>query len=262
MNIASKLQNIAVASGEIAIVSLTQAGFWLKTSVGTTLAIDPYLTDCCERMFGFVRQIPAVITPETLDVDLMISTHSHADHLDPDAFPIFAKNPKMRFIGAADCVEGYTAAGIDASRYSLMSEDRDTPFRDLTIRAVYADHGDLAPQAKGVLICVDGLTIYDTGDTAYQPEKILASLNGAAIDVLMAPINGAFGNLDAQHACRLAETLQPKVFIGCHYGMFKEHGGDVPGFLECCKTLLNTISAMVLAGGEGVVYSHCATRRI
>lgn len=262
MNIAQQLKNVTVASGEVAIVSLTQAGFWLKTASGTTLAIDPYLTDCCERMFGFVRQIPAVITPETLDVDIMISTHSHADHLDPDAFLVFAKNPKMRFVGAADCLEGYTASGIDPSRYTIMTEECDTTIGNIAIRATYADHGDLAPQAKGVLIRVDGLTIYDTGDTAYQPEKILASLNGAKIDVLMAPINGAFGNLDGEQACLLAEKLQPRIFIGCHYGMFKEHGGDVPGFIKRTQSLPRTISAMTLAGGEGFIVSHHAMRRM
>ena len=60
----------------------------------------------------------------------------------------------------------------------------------ISLRAVYADHGDLAPDAVGLLIEVDGIRIYHTGDTALRTEEILASLH-APVDIMLAPPLGA-----------------------------------------------------------------------
>ncbi len=80
------------------------------------------------------------------------------------------------------------------------------------------------------------MRIYNAGDTGYQPEKISASL-ATSIDVMIAPINGEYGNLDSHEAVELAAALKPRLLIASHFRMFVEHGGDPAAFLAEAKHL-------------------------
>ena len=69
------------------------------------------------------------------------------------------------------------------------------------------------------------------GDTAYR-EDLLENEELKGVDLLILPINGAFGNLNEAECIALAEKLEPKLTIPCHYGMFASHHGDVGRFYE------------------------------
>jgi len=241
-----------VERGTLALWYLAQAGFCIKTSTGTRLFLDPYLSDCCNRMFGFKRMIPPVIAAEELQADVLVSTHSHADHLDPDALGAIAAHPATRFVGSRDCESVYAEHGIAGDRVTLLAPGESVKLGDVAIRATYADHGDLAPDAIGVLITAEGLTVYDVGDSALRPEETLRSID-RPVDVMIAPINGAFGNLDAAEACELAAIVRPRLLIASHFWMFVEHGGDPARFLEEARGLPGGIEAIVMAPGERVV---------
>jgi L-ascorbate 6-phosphate lactonase len=252
MRLADRIASTTVEPGSLALFYLAQAGFAMKTSRGTVAYLDPYLSDCCERCFGFRRMIPPVILPDELAPDVVISTHSHYDHLDIDALPLFARNERTRFVGSPDCAPLYAEAGLPPERTTILAEGESSTFADLSLRAVYADHGDLAPDAVGLVIEAEGLTVYDVGDSAYRPERILASL-ATPVDVMIAPINGAFGNLDAEEACRLGEVVKPKLLIASHFWMFVEHGGDPARFLSAAEALPPPTQAVVPAPGETFV---------
>lgn len=258
MRLAETIAQTTVPHGDIALFYLAQAGFCIKTSRGIRIYIDPYLTDCCERLFGFKRRIPALIAAQELDADIVASTHAHADHLDPEALPIVAQNPKTLFLGAPDCRAVYRQAGLPEARYMILSCGDRVKIRGVTFRAIWADHGDLAPDAVGLLLCIDGITVYHTGDTALCPDQITASLGPAAVDAMIAPINGQFGNLTASEACKLAAAVKPRVVIASHFGMFAEHGGDPGQFLEQAKHLPAQTQPRVLGNGEGVIISRRA----
>ena len=117
-----------------------------------------------------------------------------------------------------------------------------------TIRAVYADHGELAPDAVGFLIGIDGIKIYNVGDSGLSTDKILKSLGDVDVDIMIAPINGAFGNLNALEACALGAAVRPKMVIGCHFWMFVEQGGDPAAFLDESKRL--GLNGKIMATGE------------
>jgi len=59
----------------------------------------------------------------------------------------------------------------------------------------------------GVILDFDGIQVYHTGDTAYRPEKFQAAI-ARRPEILLPCINGAFGNLDAVQAARLAQETQ------------------------------------------------------
>ena len=255
MRLAQLIQQTHPTSGQIALFYAAQAGFFLKTSSDRLIGLDLYFSDCCERLYGYKRMIPPLIGPRELNIDLLASTHAHEDHLDVDALGILAKRGQTCFLGAPDCRAAYESAGLANDRYNILSEAEEWNFGDIVFRGIYADHGDSAPQAMGLLISIDRLNIYCTGDTAYVPDKILASLH-TSVDIMIAPINGAFGNLDHLQACQLAADVKPKVILACHFGMFIEHGGDPASFLAQAEKLPETIKALVMAPGERMIYSR------
>lgn len=244
----------------LAIYYLGQAGFAIRNHEGTLVVIDAYLSNAVDREFGFKRMTPAVVTPEELEADYWLSTHSHLDHLDTDALPTIAKCEKTFFLGASDCEDIYRKFGIPANRYAIVHENEQKAFPGLTVRGVFADHGELAPDALGLLMDFGGIKVFHTGDTCFAPEKIKASLN-TAIDILIAPINGQFGNMAAREAVELANILKPKYVIAAHFWMFLEHvgergTGDPTTFLQEAADIFKgtEIQPMVLAPGEIFLY--------
>lgn len=238
---------------KLTVTYLAQAGFLLKSTTGKTVCVDPYLSDCCERMFGFKRMIPAPLAMAELRADFLVSTHSHADHLDPDLLEVMRTRPETRFVGSPDCLPLYQGD----KRATILAAGESATIDGVNFRAVYADHGELAPDAVGFLITLDGVTFYDTGDTAYRPEKILASLGSVKVDIMVVPINSAYGNLGHENAVKLAALVKPRVVVGDHFGMFLEHGGDPAAFLDYArKTLPETITPMVMAPGEILLHTH------
>lgn len=253
MRLATSIVQTAVTAGEVAVFSLAQAGFVIKFDTGMTVALDPYLTDCVERLAGFKRLIPMPIMPAELDVDIIAITHNHPDHLDLDALPAWA-GMRMHFMVAPDCLAALRKAGIADERITVLHRGESAMFRDVKFTAIDADHGDLAPEAIGIVIENMRLTFYFVGDSGFAPERIMPQLPNA-IDVMIAPINGAYGNLNEDDACRFADLVQPRWLIGCHTGMFTEHGGDPARFLARADTL-DGITALVMAPGERRIFSR------
>lgn len=260
MRLQKKINDTTVQKGQIALFFIAQAGFCIKTSSGKKIFIDLYLSDACERLFGFKRMIPSLINAEEVDADLYLITHFHADHFDPDAMPVIVKHPNTFFAVAPDCVSLLDELAVDPSRYKVLSRGGEWQWEDVKIKAIYADHGDLAPDAVGYLVEVDGLKIYHVGDTAYRPQEIKNSV-ASNVDIMIAPINGTYGNMIAEEACRLAVDIQPSLVIPCHFWMFLEHvvadgKGDPATFLKEAGQLPAGIKATVMAPGECIIYSR------
>ena len=254
MRLCERIKNENIKEGELGLFYLAQAGFCIKTSKNKTIIIDAYLSHACERMFNFKRMIPSVIEAEEVSADLFLSTHHHADHLDPDTIPVVAKNAKTFFIGAPDCESFYKEVNISSDRYVILKEDSEWLTDDLSIKAIYADHGELAPEAVGFLVEIDSIKIYHAGDTAFRPKEILESLH-TDVDIMIVPINGQYGNMNAYEACKLGEAIMPKILIPCHFWMFVEHVsangvGDPATFVSEGTKLPASIRAMVMAPGE------------
>jgi len=259
MSLSEKIKEIKVKQDEIALFYLAQAGFCIKSAGNKIIVIDAYLSNAAERLFGFKRMIPSVIKPEEIDADFYLSTHSHVDHLDPDTIPVIAANPKTFFVGSIDCEELYQQNNLSKNSYCVLKLGEEWKGNGIKIKAIYADHGDLAPTAIGMLIEIEGIKIYHSGDTCFAPDKIKASLN-TDVDIMIAPINGQYGNLNASESCKLANLLAPKVTIASHFWMFIEHVGeggvgDPSTFLKESEHLSQNIRAMVMAPGELFIYS-------
>lgn len=253
MNLANRMASTQPEVDELALFCLGQSGFGLKNAEGVVVMIDPYLSDYCLRAFGFKRMTPSVMRPGQVAPDLLLITHRHGDHLDPDALPAFARNGKTFCVAAPDCIEGLDQGGFPANRRAIATEGMEIERHGVKIRAVFADHGELAPHAVGYEVDVGGLRVYFTGDTAYRPDAISASVRGRP-DIMVAPINGAYNNMNSWEACALAARIGPRVLIPCHFGMFIEHGGDPAAFLRHAEEQLKDSLALVMAPGEELLY--------
>ncbi len=254
MKLAERINGSRPAPGTIELFYLAQAGVLLKTPAGTLLAIDPYLSDALEKPGGgYRRLVPSPLAPAEFEADYLLATHAHEDHLDPLLAQAAAKRlPELRFIGSPGCREAYAALGIPTERVAILACGETAALEEIRIRATYADHGPLAPDAVGFLVECGGVSIYTTGDTAVRPEPILESLAGVKVDLMIVPVNPAYGNPGPEGSAELAAAVRPRAALAAHYGMFAEHGGDPEEFRRALRRRAPEVEPLVLAPGESV----------
>jgi L-ascorbate 6-phosphate lactonase len=257
-NLAKKILDTVVNPGSLAIFWLAQAGFVFKTPGGKIVYTDPYLTDYVQRVLpeygmGFKRVMPKLIEADEVEADYVVSTHAHQDHLDADALPALLKNPRTQFIGSPDCRPVYLEAGVPEDRFSILHKGETFSLGDFRLTGVDADHGEQTPDAIGLLFDFDGIKVWQVGDTAYRPER-WESVFEQGIDIILPPINGAFGNLNGVEAARLARDAHARVAIPCHFWMFAEHYGNPAEFLRACKEFAPQVCPVLMTQGELFVY--------
>lgn len=251
MSLIDRLQRIMLTEQQIAMVWLGQAGFLLMDPQRRIIAVDPYLSHCGERIKGFMRVSARLIEPSDFFIDAYLVTHKHFDHLDYDALPTIMrskKNQNTQILGSASAVREYRAL-MGTDEMVLLTEERAELWTGAVCRAVFADHGDLDPEAVGIWLDLSGFSIYITGDTAYRPQH-MKQLNNSSPDVMIASVNGRFGNLNAQEAAKLAANTGAKSMVPCHFGMFIEHGGEPDKLPRAISEFSPETNLSILTVGE------------
>ncbi len=251
-SIANDISIAKVCEASVRLWWLGQAGFAFKTARGTVVYADPYLSDAVERLHGFKRLSLAPIAAEDVRTDLVILTHEHTDHLDPDALPVIARNnPECRFAAPIGCEEGLTQAGISPDRRLLLQANSTHECGEVRIHTAPADHGDYSPSALALLLEFGGVRMMLTGDTSLRPELCRPVID-LKPDVILSCINGVFGNMNHIDAARLVEQAKPRYAVPCHFWTFAEQGGGDPaGFIHACKHFCPDVKALLLRPGEG-----------
>jgi L-ascorbate 6-phosphate lactonase len=250
-HLADELPASQVPEASVRLWWLGQAGFAFKTPAGAILYADPYLSDAVERLHGFKRLSLAPIEAGEVRADWVVLTHEHADHLDPDALPVIARNnPQCRFAAPAGCLEGLAQSGVPAEQTVLLEAYRRHDLGGVTIHAIPADHGDLSATALTLLLDFGGIRVLLTGDTAFRPNRLQPMFQPPP-DLLLPCINGAFGNMSPVDAARLVAQARPLYAIPCHFGTFAEQGSSDPAaFLYACKQFCPEVRTLLLRPGE------------
>ena len=235
---------------EPALFSVGQAGFIVKSSSGQLLAMDLYLSNCVERIEGhkgFKRLLPQILDPSILTFGYIICTHPHLDHFDIDAVPEMVSKGSKLFC-SVDCEKLIKQMQMEYYSPSItyVKPGDKADAGDFEITFVNCDHGSGAPDAVGVVVKVNGRTIYEVGDSCLRLDRI--GEIPRPVDVLISPINGMYGNTDSNDTVKLAEALNPALIIPCHYGMFASHGGNLKAFYDL--TTENHIPALIMQQGE------------
>lgn len=236
-----------------------QAGFIFRSATGTLLGVDLYLSDCVESAEGndgYKRLTPKLLEPGDVDFNYLIATHPHYDHFDKDAIPGLMQNGRTQLYASANCsqeVERLQPAGkVDKTHVHYVRVGDSARLDDIAIDFVPCDHGQAAPDAFGLVIVMDGRRIYIAGDTCLRLDIVPGLLEKGPFDYMIAPINGAFGNLNESECVQLAAAINPGCVIPCHYGMFAAHGGSPGLFREEMISKLPEQDYLLVAPSEAV----------
>jgi L-ascorbate metabolism protein UlaG (beta-lactamase superfamily) len=219
---------------------LGQAGFLLEGG-GRRVLVDAYLSDTLAEkyrgtVFPHVRLVAPPIEPGAIrDLDLLLATHAHTDHLDPGTLrPIAAANPGCRFVVPASAAEVAVSRGVPRDRLVLASAFRPMEVAGVGVEPLPSAHEQLAldPAGEhrflGYLLDLGGATVYHPGDCVPYPE-LPALLARRAVDLALLPVNGRDarrassgvpGNFTLDEAMDLAAACGFGAVIGHHFGLF------------------------------------------
>jgi len=169
---------------------------WKVKAGGKTIYVDPYQGDYDE------------------EADLVLSTHIHQDHCDPEKINL-VKGSDTVIIAPADC-----ESKIGSPVRSLNPGEK-AEFDGVTIEAVQAYNykrfrspgNPYHPKGLGVgyLIKAEGKVVYHAGDTDFIEE--MKDLED--IDVALMPSGGTY-TMDNEEAAEAAIAIHPKTVVPMH----------------------------------------------
>ena len=220
---------------------LGQCGFVLRAA-GTTALIDPFVSEHELRLFG-----PPETALVTADVDWLLVTHEHLDHLDIDFLSVLAAgSPNVRIV-----VPSPVAALIEAvpgDRVVGVQPGGTVDFGPLRVTVVPAFHAlrpadgysdgrtalDDRARFVGYVVEAGDTCVYHSGDTIVTPE-LESALVGRRIDVALLPVNGRdyyreqlgiAGNMSAREAAELGVRIGARLLVPMHWDLIR--GNTVP----------------------------------
>lgn len=184
---------------------------------GTRILTDPVL----RGIFGLVRRVvPPAERHHLEDIDAIVISHLHLDHLDL---------PSLRSFGAPTRLILPVGARKAVGRVPLPVEElplgASTTVGGVTVTPTFADHSGyrppFGPRADAVGFLLEGSRrTYFAGDTDVYPG--MAEL-APGLDVALLPVWGwgprlGPGHMDPERASRALELLRPRIAVPIHWG--------------------------------------------
>lgn len=152
------------------------------------------------------------------DLDAILITHQHADHLDTDRLPaLVAANPAATLVVDAGSAAETTKLGLAVE---VARPGDSLRLGGAGVAVVGGEHAmihrDVAvPPNVGYV--VDGGAFYHPGDSLFVPEQ--------KVDVLGLPTSAPW--LKTGEACDFLRAVAPRVAIPIHQGLFNEAGQNL-----------------------------------
>jgi L-ascorbate 6-phosphate lactonase len=234
---------------------LGHAGFAIKYE-GIVFYVDP----CLSTPEGRTRIAPPPMTAaESANADLLLCTHTHAAHMDPNTLPDMLKaSPRVKVVLPKSAAEYACSIGIPLHRMTTTDSDlRVEYFKNGPYGRVYSvpsAHPELnwTPLGGyphlGYLIRFGAWTIYHPGDCVWY-EGIVGRLRPYNVTAALLPIEGP-GNFDIAQAAQLAEDIRVRWLIPMHYGTFAGQSVDASRFVDHMLGFRPSVGFKVLEPGE------------
>lgn len=155
--------------------------------------------------------------------DLILITHHHYDHFDPEAVALLSQ-PGTRIVCDATTAGQIEEAGGEV--YAAVGPGEELLLFDKlrigTVAAYNTTEGHLQfhPRERadvGYLLEWDGLRLYVAGDGENTPE--MKSLQG--IDIAFLPVNQPY-TMTVDQAVDAVRAIRPRIFYPYHYGQVEE----------------------------------------
>ena len=149
--------------------------------------------------------------------DVLILTHNHLDHTDPETLPFFINDStETKVILSENAHDLVKALGGGTNDYIIFKEGTQWTEDNVRFTGVKAYHSENT--AFGVIIEAEEKKYYITGDTLYN-KNILASLPKDLYAGFL-PVNGFGNNMNMVDAARFAADCGAQYIIPIHFGMF------------------------------------------
>jgi L-ascorbate 6-phosphate lactonase len=261
-----------ILPGRILIWWIGQNGFVLKTHK-LTLYIDPYLSRYAERITkGKVNEHVRISQPpmepdEVINADLVLCTHDHVDHIDPEGIPSIAKaSPYAQFLIPRCALKTLLAYGVNPDRIHTLSGDDNLLIGGVEVFAIPAKHeqfdrdGFYGYPYLSYLIRIEGLTIFHAGDTIPYDGQI-EKVKPFNVDLAFVPINGRDnfrhqmqfeGNFTIDEAVYFAHEIGAGMTIPMHYNMFTLNTANVNDFMKAARKI--GLNHLVMDHGGKVIF--------
>lgn len=216
---------------------------------GKKVLIDPWLSNP-----------KSPVKPEDVkDVDLIVVTHSHFDHVG-DSAAIFKNNPNARVVAVyevADLIAGELEKTTGTSKDELFNSGRviganiggPVLLNDLGLKVAFtpATHSGVGVAAGAVVIGNEG-RVYHAGDTGVTLDmRLVGEIYKPHIALL--PIGGHF-TMDPVEAAKAVELVKPLVAIPMHYGTFPVLYGDPNEFKKRVEEKCLPTQVRILSPGD------------
>jgi len=212
--------------GNVTINWLEHAGFMIK-SEEKTIYIDPYV-------------LPDKVDFEDM-ADIILITHEHYDHCNPDAIRKLRKEDTTTLIPES-CSLQFRGDARRIRQGDILSGGLAIKDMDIEVVPAYNTNKPNHPKGTGVgyIITVGGIRIYHAGDTDFIPE-----MKGITADVALLPIGGTY-TMDETEAAEAAAAIAPKVVIPMHYNCLKGTEADAEKFKHLVNDKNPDIDVVIL----------------
>ncbi|HCM16114.1 MAG: metal-dependent hydrolase [Candidatus Cloacimonadales bacterium] len=214
------------------------ASFQIRTDDGQSIVIDPWLD---------ANPLSSVKSKD-VSADYILLTHAHGDHCG-DTLKIADKDTIV--VAVSELAGYFKEAGCKTHAIQIGGAHN---FSFGTVRFVKAEHGSMTPDgrygglAAGIIITINGYSIYHMGDTGlFGDLKLIGDMQN--IDCLLVPIGGNY-TMDPSDAAMACSWLKPRFAIPMHYNTFPVIKQDPALFANACKE--RGISVKIMQPGESI----------
>lgn len=181
-----------------------------------------------DKKSGFLIYIDPYRLPNNLPkADLILITHTHADHLSIEDLAKVA-TPGTIVIAAADCIA--TLSVLHVQEVIPAAPGSTVEIHGLRVQAVPAYNlaSQFHPKNNGfvgfILTNADGVSIYHAGDTDAIPE-----MERIKVDIALLPVSGKY-TMDSKSAAEATKMIDAKIAVPMHYSAIIGSDSDAQAF--------------------------------
>jgi L-ascorbate 6-phosphate lactonase len=210
-----------VQPGTIALWYTGGAGYVIRTPAAT-IYLDPFTGPSADPRW--VRMLaPPFEAARIRRCDLVLSTHEHFDHCDPDALGALLKGTTAPFAGPASSVALAREFGWPEERLRTLVHGDSFEQRGVRVTAVKA----VDPMAKGCngyVLEAEGLVVVNMGDSLWfddiGQELARWRVDAICLSVAQNPIGGTY-YMSEVDAVRIARDVHASVLIPHHWDLWE-----------------------------------------